>query len=163
MSGPSRPPLERVFNFFRLQRGLQVIPLATAGSGIVKALRRGEAVALVGDRDFTGNGRPHAFFGRDVSLPRGAAWFAHRLGVPIYVGFVTRAPDDSFILRLHPPIDPALVPTEDEIQARIVSIMEATIAHDPCQWFIFDPFWPRVEAETGPRPDPIDPLLSQKP
>ena len=135
------PALERVFNFFREQRGLQVIPLDKAGTGVVKVLKRGGAVALVGDRDFTGNGRPHAFFGREASLPRGAAWFAHRLGVPIHLGFVSRAPDDTFILRLHPPIDPAQVPTEEAIQEKIVAIMEETIARDPCQWFIFDPFW----------------------
>ena len=140
------PALERVFNFFREQRGLKVIPLDKAGAGIVKALRRGEAVALVGDRDFTGNGQPHAFFGRETSLPRGAAWFAHRLGIPIYMGFVTRAPDDTCILRIHPPIDPAKVPTEDASQEKIVAVMEATIARDPCQWFIFDPFWPGAPA-----------------
>ena len=140
------PALERIFHFFREQRGLKVIPLDKAGIGIAKALKRGEAVALVGDRDFTGNGHPHAFFGRETSLPRGAAWFARRLGVPIYLGFVTRAPDDTFILRLHPPIDPAQVPTEDAIQDRIVAVMEATIARDPCQWFIFDPFWPGAPA-----------------
>ena len=136
------PALERIFQFFREQRGLKVIPLAHAGVGVVKALKRGETVALVGDRDFTGNGRPWKFFGREVSLPRGAAWFAHRTGAPLYLGFVTRAPDDTFILRLHPPIDPAQVPTEDAIQDRIVAVMEAMIARDPCQWFIFDPFWP---------------------
>lgn len=147
------PALERVFNFFREQRGLKVIPLDKAGSGIVKALRRGEAVALVGDRDFTGNGQPRAFFGREASLPRGAAWFAHRLGIPIYMGFVTRAPDDTFILRIHPPIDPAQVPTEDAIQDKIVAVMEATIARDPCQWFIFDPFWPSA-TDRPPPPNP---------
>ncbi|HAL92829.1 MAG TPA: hypothetical protein DCM68_07385 [Verrucomicrobia bacterium] len=143
------PSLERVFQYFREQRGLKVIPLSHAGGGIVKALKRGEAVALVGDRDFTGNGHPHRFFGREVSLPHGAAWFAHRLGVPIYMGFATRAPDDSFILRMHPPIDPAVVQTEDEIQDRIVAIMEETIARDPCQWFIFDPFWPPAPPVAG--------------
>ncbi|NCA82265.1 MAG: hypothetical protein EOM72_05915 [Opitutae bacterium] len=147
------PALERVFQYFREQRGLKVIPLAQAGTGILKALRRGEAVALVGDRDFTGNGHPHRFFGRDVSLPRGAAWFAHRTGVPIYMGFATRAPDDSFILRMHPPIDPAHEPSEEAIQEKIIAIMEDTIARDPCQWFIFDPFWPD-ESGNPPPPTP---------
>jgi len=156
------PALERIFNFFREQRGLRVIPLDKAGLGVVKALKRGETVALVGDRDFTGNGRPWKFFGRDVSLPRGAAWFAHRLGVPIYMGFVVRAPDDTFILRLHPPIDPAQVPTEEEIQARIVRIMEDTIARDPCQWFIFDPFWPGELGDVRPLPDTAA-LISPQP
>ena len=148
------PALERLFHFFREQRGLKVIPLDRAGTGILKALKRGEAVALVGDRDFTGNGHPHAFFGRETSLPRGAAWFAHRTGVPITMGFATRAPDDSFILRMQPPSDPAVVKTEDEIQARIIAIMEETIARDPCQWFIFDPFWP---------PTPPAPASDQQP
>ena len=147
------PALERIFHFFREQRGMKVIPLATAGIGVLKALKRGEAVALVGDRDFTGNGHPHAFFGREASLPRGAAWFARRTGVPIYMGFVTRAADDSFILRMLPPIDPALVPSEDDIQALIVARMEDTIARDPCQWFIFDSFWPDELANAHPLPD----------
>jgi Kdo2-lipid IVA lauroyltransferase/acyltransferase len=137
------PALERLYRFFREQRGMKVIPLANAGIGIIKALKRGEAVALVGDRDFTGNGHPHSFFGRTTSLPRGAAWFAHRTGVPVYMGFATRAPDDSFILRIHPPIDPVQAGSEDSIQEKIIAIMEDTIARDPCQWFIFDPFWPR--------------------
>ena len=136
------PALERLFHFFREQRGLKVIPLAHAGVGIIKALKRGESVALVGDRDFSGNGLPHSFFGRETSLPRGAAWFSHRTGVPIYIGFATRAPDDSFILRMYPPIDPVELGSEEAIQDRVVSIMEETIARDPCQWFIFDPFWP---------------------
>ena len=154
------PALERIFQFFREQRGLKVIPLAHAGVGVVKALKRGETVALVGDRDFTGNGRPWKFFGREVSLPRGAAWFAHRTGAPLYLGFVTRAPDDTFILRLHPPIDPAQVPTEEEIQARIVRTMEDTIARDPCQWFIFDPFWPGELDDVRPLPDTAAALIS---
>jgi KDO2-lipid IV(A) lauroyltransferase len=147
------PALERLFHYFREQRGLKVIPLANAGIGVIKALKRGEAVALVGDRDFTGNGHPHRFFGHEASLPRGAAWFAHRTGVPIFMGFATRAPDDTFILRMFPPIDPAVVKTEDEIQARIVANMEETIARDPCQWFIFDPFWPRATGSAAPGPE----------
>ena len=146
------PALERIFHWFREQRGMKIILLDHAGVGVVKALRRGEVVALVGDRDFTGNGRPWKFFGHETSLPRGAAWFAHRLGVPLYMGFVIRAPDDTFILRIHDPIDSAVVKTEEEIQARIVAIMEETIARDPCQWFIFDPFWPEERAPAAPPP-----------
>ncbi len=148
----SSPSLERIFNFFREQRGLKVIPLAHAGIGVIKALKRGEVVALVGDRDFTGNGKPHLFFGRAVFLPRGAAWFAHRTGLPVYMGFASRAPDDTFILRIHPPIDPVLAGSEEAIQEKIVAIMEDTIARDPCQWFIFDPFWPNERHGTSARP-----------
>jgi lauroyl/myristoyl acyltransferase len=157
------PALERLYRFFREQRGLKIIPLAHAGIGVIKALKRGGVIALVGDRDFSGNGHPHAFFGREASLPRGAAWFAHRTGVPIYLAFATRAPDDTFIFRVHPPIDPAQIKTEDEIQARIVAIMEETIARDPCQWFIFDPFWPHELENAKPLPDTAAAMLPSRP
>jgi lauroyl/myristoyl acyltransferase len=92
-----------------------------------------------------------------VSLPRGAAWFAHRTGVPIYMGFAVRAPDDSFILRMHPPIDPVAAGSEEAIQDQIVAIMEETIARDPCQWFIFDPFWSDAPPNSAPQNDPGNP------
>ena len=31
--------------------------------------------------------------------------------------------------------------------------MEDTIARDPCQWFIFDPFWPHELENAKPPPD----------
>jgi lauroyl/myristoyl acyltransferase len=147
------PTLERLFNFLRTERGMKVIPMAHAAVGVVKALRRGEAVALVGDRDFNGNGRTCSFFGRPASLPRGAAWFAHRTGAPLYLGFVTRTPDDGFLLRIHPPIDPAQAGGEEAIQARILAGMEEAIARDPCQWFIFDRFWPESASPAVPDRD----------
>lgn len=137
-----KPALERIFQFFREQRGMKIIPLEHAGMATIKALKRGEVVALVGDRDFSGNGVHRKFFGRETTLPRGGAWFAHRLGVPLYVGFATRTPDDSFILRVHEPIEPKDYPTEEAIQDKIIQQMEDTIARDPTQWFIFNPFWP---------------------
>lgn len=136
------PNLERVFQFFREQRGMKVIPMERAGVATTKALKRGEVVALVGDRDFTGNGITQKFFGRETSLPRGGAWFAHRLKVPLYIGFAIRTADDSFILRIHDPILPEDYPTEEAIQQKINTVMEETIARDPTQWFIFDRFWP---------------------
>jgi len=146
------PALERLFHFFREQRGMKVIPLEHAGMATIKALKRGEAVALVGDRDFSGNGVTRDFLGRETTLPRGAAWFAHRLSVPLYIGFATRTPDDSFILRLHDPIDPKDYPTEEAIQDQIIAIMEETIARDPTQWFIFDRFWPEKSKESSDTP-----------
>jgi len=148
----ANPSLERAYRFFREQRGMKVIPLENAGMATIKALKRGEVVALVGDRDFSGNGVTRNLFGRETTLPRGAAWFAHRLGVPLYVGFATRTPDDSFILRLHAPIDPEKYPTEEAIQDQIITLMEETIARDPTQWFIFDRFWPEKPKESSDTP-----------
>lgn len=141
-------PLERLYTFFRMQRGMDVIHLAHASTGIIRALKRNEVVAMVGDRDFTGNGHPHSMMGRETSLPRGAAWFAHRLQLPILFGGVHRAPDDTYILRLAPLLEPADYPTEEALQRRITELMEETILRDPCQWYIFNPFWPESPAGT---------------
>ncbi|MDR0994119.1 MAG: lysophospholipid acyltransferase family protein [Verrucomicrobiota bacterium] len=138
------PAMERIYTFFREQRGMKIIHLDHVATGIIRALKRGEMVALVGDRDFTGTGLRRSFFGRETSLPHGAAWFAHRLKVPLVYGAVSRAPDDSYILRIHKPIDPGEVESEEEIQQKVEAMMQETIMRDPCQWFIFDPFWPNA-------------------
>ena len=135
------PPMERIYTFFRQQRGMDVIPLARAATGITRALRRGDLVAMVGDRDFTGTGIPHDFMGRPATLPHGAAWFAHKLDVPILFGAIRREPDDTYAIRLAPLITPEEYPTETAIQDRLVALMEQTILSDPCQWFTFYPFW----------------------
>ena len=150
------PPMERIYTFFRRQRGMDVIPLARASTGIVRALRRGDLVAMVGDRDFTGTGLPHDFMGRPATLPHGAAWFAHKLGVPILFGAVRREPDDTYAIRLAPLITPEEYPSEAAIQDRLVALMEQTILSDPCQWFTFYPFWrttPAAAAHPGGRTD----------
>ena len=61
----------------------------------------------------------------------------------LYLGFVTRAPDDTFILRIHPPIDPNEVRTEEEVQERVIAIMQDTIARDPRSGS-FDPSGPTI-------------------
>jgi len=40
--------------------------------------------------------------------------------------------------------------------------MEDTIARDPCQWFIFDPFWPGELGDVRPLPDTAA-LISPQP
>ncbi len=135
--------LNRLFQAQRRRRGINLISVGQSALGVVRRLKRGEMVAVLGDRDFSGrNAHCLDFFGRPAPLPRGPAWLALNTGAPIVVGFLIRQVDDSFLLRLYPPIEPQPEATENEIRGKIARILEKEIGERPYQWFIFDPFWP---------------------
>ena len=134
-------PLNRLFTRLRESRGLHILPLGHAVFNIVQCLRRGELVALLGDRNFTHQPERYDFFGTPASLPRGPAWLAMHTGAPLVPVFLLRQEDDTFLLRCHPPIYPDAAGSEAAIRARWVATLEKEIAAEPCQWFIFEDFW----------------------
>lgn len=133
--------LERIFTRFRQQRGIALIPLDHAPLGIARALRAGDTVALLGDRDYTAAAPLSPFFGRPARLPPGPAALAARFRIPLLFGSVARDPDNAYTLRLSliPP-DPSL--TEADIQSRLTALMQDAIRQNPDQWYTFRPFWP---------------------
>ena len=135
--------LNRMFQRQRERRGLNVIQVGGGRSAlsVVRLLRRGEIVAVLGDRDFTEKHEPIPFFGKPARIPRGPAWLSVTTGAPIVVGFLIRQVDDTFLLRLHPPIVPGKDTSVASLRAEICRIMEGAIGEYPYQWFIFDDFW----------------------
>ena len=51
--------------------GVNVVPITRRASGAPRALRRGESVGIVADRDITGSGMPVPFFGHPAPIPAG--------------------------------------------------------------------------------------------
>jgi KDO2-lipid IV(A) lauroyltransferase len=118
----------------------------------IQALRQGQCVAILGDRDFLQNGKPTDFFGQATSLPVGALRLARETGaliVPLFtrrVGtaheLVARAP-----IRVAKTTDP-----EADVAAglrTLVPVFEEAIRRSPDQWVMFQPVWPR---------SPVDPV-----
>lgn len=138
------PTLERIYDDFRQRRGMRPILLEDAARGLLRALRRKEAVAFVADRDFTKDGVETTFFGRPTPLPRGPAWFAWKTRTPVYLGFVRRVPGDSYLVHFLPPLRPENFPSEQSLRQAIANAMEEAIWRDPTQWFTFSPFWPEA-------------------
>jgi len=134
--------INRLFQRQREQRGINLLPLGGSPLALRRCLRRGELVALLGDRDFTHNGASVPFFGAAARLPHGPARLAFRTGAPLVPTFLLRQVDDTFVLRCHPPILPAAEVSADQIQRRLCAAMEKEIAAAPYQWFIFENFWP---------------------
>ena len=139
---------KRVDNFFNYQRqskGVKVIPLKKAVKMSLDALRKGDLVALVGDRDFTESGTIIDFFGRPALLPDGPAAFSLKTGASIVTGFMLRNEDDTFTLSFEKSFD--FTPTGNkhndlETMIRHYKVFfENCIRNHPDQWYMFRRFW----------------------
>ena len=114
---------------------------------MIQALRNGEIVALVADRDLDGDGIPVTMFGHAVTLPAGPATLAVLTDRPLMIARSLRTGPDRFAARGWM-LDTAAREGEDR-RARVARItremaqrFEEAIAEAPEQWWaIFQPFW----------------------
>jgi lauroyl/myristoyl acyltransferase len=140
---------ERLFRYLRKLRqshGLQLIPSDEPMIGLIRALRRGEIIALPVDRDVTGSGPRIEFFDKATHLPDGPVRLALRTGAPILPAFVLRLPDERFRVEIGPPLD--LQRTGDlqaDVRAgmkQMIALLEQHISRQPEQWLVASPVWP---------------------
>jgi KDO2-lipid IV(A) lauroyltransferase len=111
-----------------------------------KALRRGELVAFVAERDVNGTGQMVEFFGKLTSMPRGPAEIAARSNAPIIPAFLIQDDHrDRFKLIWEEPIDlPGSLSIEertDKIQEQVIDVFQKYISRYPSQWFAFYKVW----------------------
>lgn len=131
---------------------------ATLGILLLDALRRGELVALQGDRPRGGGKTLDAtVFGKRMSLPVGPLVLARAAGAPILPAFVLREGRLRYRLILRPAIDVPETGQRDEDLAtgagRIAREIEWGIRQAPHQWFCFAPVFggqpPKLETRRG--------------
>ncbi len=116
------------------------------------ALRRGEIVALQGDRPSTeGRKTEVSFFGQPLQLPIGPALLARMAEVPILPVFAFREGRMRSRVVFRPPIQ---VPMTDDRDADIDRTMQEVadqvawaIRQEPSQWFCFRELWPKAKKE----------------
>ena len=139
-----RQPSAKLNEFFqkhRRRRGMTVVPLGHATRTLVEALRRKEFVALLADRDYSRRNDPVSFCGAPACLPRGPAWLAQATGAAVLPGFMLRREDDTFTLRLYPPILPGAQDTREALQEKICAVLQDAVCRSPQQWFMFEDVW----------------------
>jgi KDO2-lipid IV(A) lauroyltransferase len=129
-------------------------PKGTEGArALVRALGRGESVALMNDQKFNG-GIAAPLFGVTAYTAPGPSTFALRFGVPLQPMSVQRREGARFRVIVHEPI--ALEDTGDraaDIEAgvrRINAFIEGRIRERPAEWFWVHKRWP---SETYRRAD----------
>jgi lauroyl/myristoyl acyltransferase len=151
-----RPP--ELYAFLRDRRasgrGVRIIPLRQARRALVDAVRHHEVVALIADRDLSGDGLPVTLFGHAATLPTGPAWLALATGAPLIVAACYRIGPDRFDARAWL-ID---VPRSGDRRADLAPLTEAVarrfeeaIAAAPEQWWgAFQPIWSDQRADPVP-------------
>ncbi len=139
--------------FLRSVKGAAMVePTPSGVRQALKALRRGECVAFVADRDYLQNGAEITFFGRKTTLPPGAIRIARDTGAPIQPVF-TRRVKGGHEMRLFPSFS---VPRTKNLEAdvavglqKLVDVLESAIGSAPEQWVMFQRVW---------RDEPVDPV-----
>lgn len=133
--------LHRRFVAYRESLGFEILPLTGGESpvrGILRRLRAGGVVCLVGDRDLSRAGIPVTFFGEATRMPAGPARIARSTGAALLPVDCVFAGDD-WLLRVHPPVDPGLdVAAATQVLA---DRFAASIGAHPADWHVLQPFW----------------------
>ena len=145
----SRGPGERFFRLYsemRAKTGMQVMRLEDRKSGTkaIEVLRRNGVLILLGDRDITRDGVKVNFLGKEVSLPRGPAFFSLRTGAPIVTAFFVWD-KGKYLAIMDPMIEfkksGNLKQDMRELTQLIARRMETRIYEYPTQWYVFDMNW----------------------
>ena len=116
---------------------------------VVRAMRNGEFVAMVADRNFGDRGYPVEFFGKPTTLPVGPVKLARETGAPLIPVFAYRKSirhrTREFFFRVGNPI--YIERTNDRNQdvaagmRRLIAVLEESILRAPEQWVMFQPVW----------------------
>jgi lauroyl/myristoyl acyltransferase len=144
------PALQRWFERTRGVFGVHIVGLAAARRELLAALRRGEIVGIVADRDISGGGIDVPLFGLPAPLPAGPALLLTEVDVPFYAAGIWRTGRGRYAGRL---IEIPVV-REGTRRQRIVGTLtneagayEELISQAPEQWTaIFFPIWPDLVA-----------------
>jgi lauroyl/myristoyl acyltransferase len=115
----------------------------------LKALKRKEIVAIIGDANY---GNPQAgicvdFFKHRAYFPEGPAVFSLKTGTPVFFGFLIRKPENhaKYKFILDGPLYPVSTGNiEADVRRLIQQIalkMEGAISQYPQQWFMINNIW----------------------
>lgn len=125
---------------------LQAAKGREGGMGLMRALARKEAVALMNDQKYN-TGVPAPLFGYDCMTADGPTRLALRFRVPLIPLSGRRVDGVRFRVRVHEPIPLDYdAPVESETLAgvlRVNAFMEARIREAPEQWFWVHRRWPK--------------------
>jgi predicted LPLAT superfamily acyltransferase len=125
---------------------------------LVAAMRRGEIVAMLGDRAYGSPVAPISFLGGAANFPIGAYVMAAIAGAPLVHVFNLRERGGHYRFIGFPAQYPQMPPHNERdaylrsCAARFAADLESIVKQDPLQWYNFYPFW--KEASERPKPQP---------
>jgi lauroyl/myristoyl acyltransferase len=145
----ANPGIQRYLVRTRSTLGVQLLTLKEAAPEMLAALRRGDPVGIVGDRELAGAGIDVRLFGAAARIPAGPVLLAVQTGAPIYVCGVRRTSPGRYRGNLRRLAEPAGLTRRERIKAMAqaeADLFEQVIVDAPEQWMaIFHPIWPDLE------------------
>lgn len=121
----------------------------TVSLELVSALRRGEVVAVQGDRALGTRGDVLVpFFGRPAPFPLGPFILARAVGMPLVPAFCLLDTDYRYRVKVAEPLIVARGREEDAARAW-VRVLEDVVREYPTQWFNFFDVWNPFPAGPG--------------
>lgn len=113
----------------------------TVSLELVAALRRGEVVAVQGDRALGTRGDALIpFFGRPAPFPLGPFLLARAVGVPLVPAFCVLGTNYRYTVKVVEPLVVRRGDEEDAARAWVASL-ENVVRQHPTQWFNFFDVW----------------------
>jgi KDO2-lipid IV(A) lauroyltransferase len=128
---------------YRAALGFDIVPLTGAGNPIPRLLRRlrsGGVVCLLGDRDLTGAGMTVDFFGIAARMPLGPARLAAATGAALLVVGCWFTPD-GWGFRVHPPVPVLGRAAVRQATQTVADCFASDIAAHPQDWHMLQPVW----------------------
>lgn len=151
------PRMNDLVQGYRRQLGINIIPMERLGPGVLRALRRGDILALLIDVPAPGASVTVDFFGAPVEVAAGPARLALRTGARVIPAVLAREPGHDELIRPIPDFDLRFQPSGDEeedvrqLTQQIMSSLERFIRRYPDQWFMFRPMW--LEPQPAQEPE----------
>jgi KDO2-lipid IV(A) lauroyltransferase len=143
-------PTNELVNRIRGGKGISVIEVDASPFSaipIMKHLRQNGVVAMIGDKDFFGNGKIIPYFGKPVRFPIGPVTIAMTSGAALIPAFVLKQTDGTYFGILEEAIPITTKGSRDQaIQAnleKVARVFEHYVRNYPDQWYNPDPmvFW----------------------
>jgi len=149
--------LDRLINSYRTRHGVDVIERGTAVRPILKVLKQGKCVALMGDQNAGNGGVFVDFFDIPASTAKGPVAFAMKSGAPIVCTFDARLKNDSHLITISKPMEMQVSgDLETDIQintARVAKQIENIVRKYPCQWLWMHNRWKTRPASSIQHPE----------
>lgn len=151
-----RPEVRAMLNRVQARQEFRLLPLTGSPADmipLVAALRRGEIVAMLGDRAYGGPTINVPFLGQDAPFPVGVYMIAASAEAPLVPVFSLREPRGHYHFFGFPAMNLQIPPRSERdaylrsCASRFAESLEGIVRRDPLQWYNFYPFWDGLNRE----------------
>jgi KDO2-lipid IV(A) lauroyltransferase len=141
----SNKRIDAAINAMRCRLGNVMIPMGPSVREVIRTLKEGKIVLMLGDQSGPRESVFIDFFGRPAATRRGPAAFCLKTGAPIVMVFLVRQSDGTYVATFEA-VDMTGLDTYNEenvieLTRRHVAILEAHIRKHPDHWLWMHKRW----------------------